>query len=738
MKNLFTLAALFFCLVFAQNAFAQPSKKLGILRCGTMEYYQQLFKAQPNLRKPFEVAQKALTARISSDGISLKKGVIPVDTVPVVIHVVASASLQSNITTAILQSQIDVLNEDFGGLNADSTRIPAAFKPLFGKSNIVFLLAGQNQYDEPSNGIERRVSNATFDVANADDAKQTARGGLDAWDGSKFLNLWVVSFGSTNVLGVSVFPGDPRPLGMHGFVCDYRAFGRGASYLYNGFHLGRTTTHEIGHFYGLRHIWGDDNGSCAGADFSDPSIDDTPNQSDATYGNPDSSSKGTQRFDKCSPSGAGIMYQNFMDYTDDVALVMFTKGQQQVIENALVHSPDRSPVLSSTTYNTPPVYIADARVRTISSPAPSSTQCALFTPLVILRNSGSQPLTSVQIKYSVNGASPLIYNWTGSLDPYTETGVTLPQITTTVGLHFFTAFTSAPNGIQDENQGNDTATALFEVPALRVLNGRVEQNFDAGVFPPKDWRITNENGDKTWEYKLDVGKKAPGSAWFNDWNNPTNHRYDDLVMPGYTFSNADSVILTFQVAAAVFSNPLEGIPIDTLSVLLTKDCGNTFTTVYKKWGNELQTISARPDFEFFPAFESQWRMDSVNLTQWLGESEKQFQLIFRIAGNYENNLFIDDVALYTRQLPAQLKEKGYLIFPTVTQSRFSVWHYRQPANLRFIGVYNGSGVLVWKKNFVSNAEKLITVNLQGLAAGVYFVQLGYTDKSSITQRIIKQ
>jgi len=738
LKNLSCGAALFCWLLCATVAGAQREQKPTLLRCGTTEYYQHLFKAQPGLRKPFEAAQKALAARGAAQSKTSQKGSIAKDTVPVVIHVIATSLLQPKITDAVLQSQIAVLNEDFGGLNADSTRIPAAFKPLFGKSNIVFVLAKQNQWGEPSNGIERRTTDATFNVLNADNAKQTSRGGLDAWDGNKFLNLWVVSFGTTNVLGVSVFPGDPRPIGLHGFVCDYRAFGRGASYLYKGFHLGRTTTHEIGHFYGLRHIWGDDDGGCANSDFANTSLDDTPNQSDATYGNPDSTSKGTERFDQCTPSGAGIMYQNFMDYTDDVALVMFTKGQQEVIEASLVNSPDRAPLLQSTAYNAPPIYTVDARVRTIASPAPSSTQCAMFTPSVVLRNSGSQPLTSVLLNYSVNSGAPLVFNWTGNLAPYTETIVALPQITAPIGVHRLTVATSSPNGLRDQNSANDSAASVFEVPVIRTLTTRVEETFTTPVFPPKDWRIVNAEGDKTWEYRTDIGKKAPGSAWFNDWNNPTNHTYDDLVMPGYSYSNIDSVVLTFQLAAAVFSNPAEGQPIDTLSVLLTKDCGNTFTTVYKKWGNELQTLSVRPDFEFFPAAQSQWRMDSVNLTQWLGESEKQFQLVFRLASNYENNIFIDDVTLYGKQLPAQLKEKGYLVFPTITQNRVSVWHYQTPTNLKFVGVYNAAGVLVWKKEFITNAQKLITVNLQGQAAGVYFIQLGYTDKSSVTQRIIKQ
>jgi hypothetical protein len=105
-------------------------------------------------------------------------------------------------------------------MNADSVRIPAAFKPRFGKSKIVFQLAQQNNLGEPSNGIVRVANRSVFNLLSSDNAKISAKGGSDAWDPAKFLNIWVVNLGTSTVFGISVFPGDPRDLNLHGFICD--------------------------------------------------------------------------------------------------------------------------------------------------------------------------------------------------------------------------------------------------------------------------------------------------------------------------------------------------------------------------------------------------------------------------------------------------------------------------------------------------------------------------------------
>ncbi len=729
------------CLIFScsyQQLFAQTHGTKKPIRCGTTAYYQRLF-TDPVFKQKFEQNQRNITKKAAADR-ELHMDFLS-DTIPVVVHVLVDSSLQLLVTDAIIQSQVDVLNEDYQGINVDSSRIPPAFKPFFGKSNLHFQLTRTNPYGEPTTGISRMPSNITYGLNTLDSAKQSYTGGEDAWDPNRYLNIWVVNFGKSGLLGVSVYPGDPRPLNVHGFICDYRAFGRGAAYLDSSYNGGKTTTHELGHFFNLYHIWGDDGGACTGTDFpKDSTDDDTPNQADNTYGNPDSTDVGRIITDACSPAPPGIMYQNYMDYTDDIDLVMFTQGQQKRMETSLTASPDRLQLLNSTTYQPAAVYTRDARIWQILNPTPF-TNCGAITPKIILRNSGTEKLTTVKIVSILNGNTPIVYNWTGSLSSYTSTILNLPSITAPEGKNILKIYTVAPNNLADQNTANDTATASFTILPVQTLNGTVIEGFDRPDFPPPGWQVNNPDKDTTWSWNATIGNKHPGSAWFNDWNNPTNYRYDDLITPTYSYNNTDSVFLKFNLAAATYSDPnTTTIPIDTLTVLLSKDCGNTFTTIYKKWGAALQT-TVNPDQalmdEFFPS-SSQWRRDSVNLGAYLNTTEAQVRLAFRFSGNNENNLFIDDVTLNTIVLPTALKQQGFLLLPTVFSTQFGIWHYQQPTTLKYITIFNAMGQMVWQKQFNGNADKFITVNLSRQSAGVYFVKLGYNDaRRNVTQRIIK-
>ncbi|GAC1484820.1 MAG: hypothetical protein NVS1B13_10650 [Flavisolibacter sp.] len=178
---------------------------------------------------------------------------------------------------------------------------------------------------------------------------------------------------------------------------------------------------------------------------------------------------------------------------------------------------------------------------------------------------------------------------------------------------------------------------------------------------------------------------------------------------------------------------------DTLAILLSKDCGNTYKTIYKKWGVALQTTSqptVADTIEFFPN-SNNWRNDSVNIGQWLDHSENQFQLAFRFTGNFENNLFLDDIGISTKVLPTALKKLGYLVLPTVFQNQIAIWHYKPPNDLKYISIYNSAGQLVWTKQFAGNADNYINIDLSSLSKGIYIISAGYSDKKNMIQRIIK-
>jgi len=195
--------------------------------------------------------------------------------IPVVVHVLYRTA-EENITVAQIQSQIDVLNADFTASNPDRLFVPPAFRTLVGNPSIQFVMANQAPSGVSTTGITRKYTSRTS-WGKTNDVKTASLGGIDPWNTSNYLNIWICNIGS-GLLGFDQFPGG-NPY-TDGLVIDYRAFGT------NGivrapFDKGRTATHEVAHWLNLRHIWGD---QYCGSDL----VNDTPCHNDANYGCPSS------------------------------------------------------------------------------------------------------------------------------------------------------------------------------------------------------------------------------------------------------------------------------------------------------------------------------------------------------------------------------------------------------------------------------------------------------------------
>jgi len=243
--------------------------------------------------------------------------------IPVVVHVVYNSSTPAqNISDAQIFSQIDVLNRDFRKLNPDIASIPAPFQPLAIDARIQFALATIDPNGNPTNGITRTATTATG-FADDDRVKSAATRGADPWPSDRYLNLWVCQLNG-GLLGYAQFPGGPAA--TDGVVITHTGFGTTGTAA-APFNLGRTATHEIGHWLNLRHIWGDDGNGCNGSDF----VDDTPNQAGPNFGKP------SFPHVTCNNAPNGDMFMNYMDYTDDAAMFMFTAGQVARMQAVLNH-----------------------------------------------------------------------------------------------------------------------------------------------------------------------------------------------------------------------------------------------------------------------------------------------------------------------------------------------------------------------------------------------------------------
>ena len=296
-------------------------------KCYANVHLENHKKNNPNLSKEIELNEVFIKQWISSNGMENKtrKSIV----IPVVFHVVYHNN-EENVSEAQLLSQLEIMNEDYSHTNSDTLTKSHPFKKYAGSLDVQFKLAVQDPNGNASTGITRTQTTTIFGESNLDDVKSTVKGGQDNWDPTSYLNIWVTNFDpNVGLLGYATFPtelnSDP---GMDGVAIQYTAIGNIGTAGTNGFDAnakGRTVTHEVGHWMNLYHIWGDD--VCG-----DDLVADTEPADSANYGCP------TFPFhpkNTCGSSENGEMYMNYMDYTDDDCMNLFTIGQAARMEAVL-------------------------------------------------------------------------------------------------------------------------------------------------------------------------------------------------------------------------------------------------------------------------------------------------------------------------------------------------------------------------------------------------------------------
>ena len=458
MKRLFF--ALNLTLIFTFSLNAQVLQRT----CGT-----------PDLPAQYETWVQSLT---SSPG-SGKYGSATISSVfniPVIVHIIhnnepvnsVSATNGNNLNAAQVIDQINILNKDFNGTNADTTLIPSVFKPLLGKFQVNFCLAVVNPTGgvlaEP--GIDRvnRIAKGWSSLPYSQNYINATVKPNSIWDPNRYLNIWVAPL-SNGLLGYATFP-NPGPSGLLGLTgtfgssttdgvvilnSSFGSIGTAQSGVYN---KGRTATHEIGHWIGLRHIWGDAN---CGNDF----CTDTPPAQTSNYGCPNFPYKlGT-----CSGNSTGEMTMNFMDYTNDACMYMFTADQKFRAQLILTNSPIRAALITSTVCNLPGIN-NDIGITFVSSPTYSQSINCIdnINPVIHVTNYGSTTLNNALITYNVDGVNTQTFTWSGSAAPNTSFNVALPQISSlSFGTHVFSVNVSSPNGGADNNLNNNNNTQHFSI-----------------------------------------------------------------------------------------------------------------------------------------------------------------------------------------------------------------------------------------------------------------------------------
>ncbi|GAB3714165.1 M43 family zinc metalloprotease [Flavobacterium koreense] len=289
--------------------------------CATTEKMNELKANNPSFaihhQETMDYLQNPITAQSN-------KNSNVVVTIPVVFHVLYKTSIQ-NISDAQINSQLTILNNDFRKLNSDfSTVVPAAFQGLGADVEILFCKATRTPAGVASTGIERKSVPSSFVFEDS----YYLSAGLTAWDPTKYLNIWIGRFTTNQLLGFAYLPsaaGNPDD----GLCIGDQFFGNTGTAT-APFNKGRTATHEIGHYFGLLHPWGD-NGSTCGTVFNSDGVADTPATNDPYSGCPTF----PNNTNACTTTTNGSMFMNYMDYVNDACMAFFTNGQKTIMRNTL-------------------------------------------------------------------------------------------------------------------------------------------------------------------------------------------------------------------------------------------------------------------------------------------------------------------------------------------------------------------------------------------------------------------
>lgn len=693
----FYLSIISFCLsaFLSIAAFSQ-------VRCATVEHTAALYTKFNKVQQPdaFEKwilqrkqlrQQLALTQRTQTEPYRI----------PVVIHVIHSGEpvgVGRNISDEQIISQINVLNKDFSRLNTDASQTPAVFQPLAGSLDIQFVLARQDPNGEPTTGILRKVGTKNA-YSDDDDVALKAQ---SYWPSEDYLNIWVCNM--PDLLGYAQFPISSLE-GLEeyqqeiaitdGVVIAHDAFGSdddGDFDLISGFTKGRTLTHEVGHFFGLRHIWGDNSSCTSTTDY----VDDTPKQNNETRGCP------SHPQTSCSNTK---MFQNFMDYSNDPCMNLFTRGQVERMQIVLENSIRRKSLLSSLGLVSPPGNSQNIALRSILSPEPVS--CFGATSLKIrFQNLGEDDLTYLQVSYTVDGGTTTTSDHVISPVTSLNYGELLLPLTLSEGEHILTVAVHSPNGAEDIIPENNTVSRKI------VINAPTEELPTRERFETayeERWTILNPFIGNRWEETSAYYTRSLSFTSANTQQTETTW----LVSPVFNFTALTESNLRFDWSYR------SGNTSASLQVKYTTDCGLTYQDLS---GFSLSQTTQRLN----PTSEEDWESMVINLQALLGFN--QVRLAFVASSYLSNPIYLDNIELYKG--PASIKlpiEKILAIYPQPGGGLNLAFNVEEKQNV-VVSIFDMMGRTLNKEVEPNTLNQTKILELRGLQTGVYIVHIRLNDQ----------
>jgi PKD repeat protein len=690
-------------------------------RCATQTEFDNHAKSNPallELRKNFEARMEEFNAGNRSASPSATSSVPRV--IPVVVHVLHDCGA-GNISKEQILDGIRVLNEDFRRLNADAAFTPVPFQSVAADCNIEFHLAQLDPNGNCTDGVLRFETARTNYWGPRDSLKR-----VSSWPTNKYLNIWLVNgikdengTGGGTILGYAHFPWDTTHRAItDGVVIRHDRFGTIGTAAGSG-NNSRVATHEVGHWLGLTHIWGDDNGACTGSD----NCADTPNSSDQIFGCPGGSASTATfpLYDGCTSSGNGIMYMNYMDYADGSCMNLFTLNQKGRMDG--VFNVYRGNLISNSN-----LIATGTDGTTAVVCAPKAKACVGYGQYVCQHNA----VTFHSSSYNVDTLS---YSWQfPGGNPSTSTDESPVIIYDTVGIFGF-SLTVTSSGGSDSIYYNNAVSVSG--PAATIIPSTLStmEDFELASSFPGDGLISNPDQGITWQRVTNAGYSGVASLYMNNYSNDSGH-VDQYITPAYDLSNLVGVQLKFRLANAQRTS----VSYDVLNVYVSTDCGSSWGPPRRSLsGAALATVGVLGT-PFTPVNTSQWRLTTVNPS---APGATNLRFMFENISGHGNNTYIDDINITALQVvgiaETEFEAAGFHVYPNPASRLATVNYNLATPGFVALSVLDPLGrevqTLVLDKKELGIHE--IHLDLSTLGKGIYFLNLKTPNSSLTTKLIIK-
>ncbi|MCP4458618.1 MAG: T9SS type A sorting domain-containing protein [Cytophagales bacterium] len=690
-------------------------------RCATPP--QQFLKSQRfenwMQTKQFQKSLQLRTERLQAE----------VYVLPVVIHIIhngEAVGVGGNLSEAKIQEQIDILNEDFRKMNPRAgAGVPVEFQPVEADIEVEFVLAKQDPDGKPTTGILRKQGAQSSYSLYSDDKKLKEE---SYWPAEDYINIWVAETGI--FYGLATFPesdeydditGSEINRLYDGIVIDDDYVGVNFDADNSFVSYGQTASHEIGHFLGLHHIWGGD-GGCSSSDYCDdtpPAIDDHGGEgSPCTF--PIVDVLETEGFDEgntCTNDDPDLpdMFMNFMDYSNDECMNMFTSDQRTRIRTVLENSPRRLSLRTSHGLEPPFAWDLDLAISEIAD-VPLITCSTQISPSISLGNFGFDEITSYKMSYTMGGISTEIDN--PNISILTGESYTFQVVIDglSLGSNEISWEILEVNGSTDEDATNDLGMSIVEVQT-ETFQAPFKEDFSSSM-----WNQVSPQTNEWSDFSINSDASQRVAAFENDTD-----AVSWLVSPVFDLSDFEEAGVFFRMSYGIrfgFSDGLE--------VKISTSCSDDFQTIWSQGLGDLSFPSSSSAWT--PSDDTDWLDRFISLDDYIGFEE--VRLAFAFTNNGGNNFYIDDIELTNNSDPDQprLLAGNFVAYPNPASQSFNITlslPEAQPIRVQLIDI---SGAMVNDLRYDDVLNQTFLVETSDIF-GMYFLKITGKDINQ-TQRML--